>query len=631
MQDGKRAIGTKLDNEEISRVVFDQKATYTGVATILGQSFRTHYMPLINPKGETFGIIFFGMPQSDSISMTNTRILNMVLIGTAGLVLSVIIILFVSRSITKPIKRLVGLVSGVSSGNLNINENDISIGGDEVGVLTRDFFSLTDIIKNLIEELSVLSREVDINGNLDYRINADKYHGSYREMSEGINKVVDGLVGDTLMALSVLDEIGAGNFNVKIKPMPGKKIAMNAAFDKLFGWLNAINGEIKNLAEKAASGELKYKADTSKYSGDWAALLSGLNNLMDVIEKPISEAEDVLTDVAAGNFNRQMEGNYHGDFLTIKNSVNNTVTNVSSYIDEISAVLESLAKNDLNQNITREYVGEFSHIKVSLLNIIKTFNEIIYDILGASDQVASGARSISESSMTLAQGATEQAASVHELSATLHNINESTTKNAKDAKDAEKLSVKSMDSANKGNDDMRKMLKAMDEIKESSNGISKIIKTIEDIAFQTNLLALNAAVEAARAGEHGKGFAVVAEEVRNLAGRSQASVRDTSELIEESIARVNEGMNMANETGETLNLIISDFSKVSDIITGINTSSQEQANEIHRVLDGINQITAVVQTNSATSEESASASQELSSQAEVLKGLVEVFKLKNKK
>jgi methyl-accepting chemotaxis protein len=627
-EDGQRAIGTKLDNEEIYNTVYGQKTAYTGVATILGQSYQVYYKPLINPKGETFAILFFGTPQADIIAMENELIRNMLLIGVVGLALSVIMILFVSNSITKPIKRLVSLVSGVSSGNLNINENAANISGDEVGALTRDFYSLTNVIKNLIEELTVLSREVDTNGDIDYRIKADKYQGSYREMSEGINKVVDGLIRDTLMAMSVLDEIGNGNFNNNVKRLPGKKAAINDSFEKLFEELHSVNGEIKVLAEKATRGELSYKADTSKYSGDWAVLLSGLNNLMDAIEKPISEAEDVLIEVAAGNFDRKMEGSYSGNFLTIKNSVNNTVKNISSYIDEISAVLDSLAKNDLNQNITREYVGEFSQIKVSLLNIIKTFNNVITNILTASEQVASGSRSISESSMTLAQGATEQASSVADLNSAIQRINESTARNAKDAQEAESLSDQSMQSANKGNEDMNKMLKAMDGIKESSGGISRIIKTIEDIAFQTNLLALNAAVEAARAGEHGKGFAVVAEEVRNLAGRSQASVRETAELIDESIARVNEGMDMANETGKTLDLIISDFSKVSDIITGINAASKEQASEIHNLLDGMNQINDVVQTNSATSEESASASEELSSQAEVLKGLVEVFKLK---
>jgi methyl-accepting chemotaxis protein len=435
-------------------------------------------------------------------------------------------------------------------------------------------------------------------------------------------------MGEIMMLMNCMAEFGNGNFNADIRKMTGKKAAMNEMVNSLRYSLTNITDEINTLVGAATNGELNRRVNLDKYRGGWASLLEKLNVLMENIANPINEAAGVLQNVSAGNFNNRMEGKYFGEFLTIKTSVNSTVENVSSYIDEISAVLTALSNNNLNQSITREYVGKFSNIKESLLNIIETFNKVIADILSSSEQVAAGSRSISESSMTLAQGATVQASSVQELNAALHTINESTINNAKDAKNAERLSIDSKENASKGNEDMGKMLKAMDSIKESSNGISKIIKAIEDIAFQTNLLALNAAVEAARAGEHGKGFAVVAEEVRNLAGRSQTSAQETAQLIEESITRVNEGMSMANETAGTLRLIINGVSDVSEIITGINAASQEQAKSIKQVMEGINQITGVVQTNSATSEESASASEQLSSQAEVLKGLVAVFKLK---
>ena len=167
----------------------------------------------------------------------------------------------------------------------------------------------------------------------------------------------------------------------------------------------------------------------------------------------------------------------------------------------------------------------------------------------------------------------------------------------------------------------------MESIKDSSNNISRIIKVIEDIAFQTNLLALNAAVESARAGEHGKGFAVVASEVRDLANRSQNAVRETTALIEDSVAKVTEGTGNALATSESLDKIVKNIEEVSEIISRISTASNAQFEAIARVNANVEKISQVVQNNTSTSEESAAASEELTSQAELLQQMVNFFKV----
>ncbi len=254
-------------------------------------------------------------------------------------------------------------------------------------------------------------------------------------------------------------------------------------------------------------------------------------------------------------------------------------------------------------------------------------NSMMSVTLELAQKLTSGSKQISDSSSALSDGAANQASSLEEISASMNEISSQTKLNAENATQANGLASDTKENAGIGNTRMKKMLEAMENINESSTKISKIIKVIDEIAFQTNLLALNAAVEAARAGEAGKGFAVVAEEVRNLAGRSAEAAKSTTELIEDSISRVEKGTGIANETAGALEKIVESVAKVTTLVGEIAISSNEQAEGIEQISQGVVQIDQVTQMNSANAEESAAASEDLFQQAAKLTHIVGGFSL----
>lgn len=288
--------------------------------------------------------------------------------------------------------------------------------------------------------------------------------------------------------------------------------------------------------------------------------------------------------------------------------------------------IQKLADGDLTIEFSLR--SEQDLLGRGLMTLVENLNGLIGTIAASSEQVSSGSSLVSHSSMALSQGATEQASSVEQLTASLQEISAQTQTNAQNAKKADELARSAKENATNGNTQMKDMLMAMEDINSSSSSINKIIKVIDDIAFQTNILALNAAVEAARAGQHGKGFAVVAEEVRTLAARSANAAKETTDLIENSINKVETGTKIANATANALGLIVEQVDKAAELVNAIAMASTEQAHGIEQISQGITQVSQVVQTNAATAEESAAASEELSAQAEQLSETIAVFKTK---
>ena len=295
---------------------------------------------------------------------------------------------------------------------------------------------------------------------------------------------------------------------------------------------------------------------------------------------------------------------------------------------EINKLVQAAQAGDLTVRAQiGELDGEFETLVSGINSIIETLEGALSQVNNVSVQVAGASSEINEGSQKLAEGASSQAGSVEEISASLEEMTSMTKQNADNAGEAKSLSNTARDSANKGNETMVELQEAMTAIKASSEETAKIVKTIDEISFQTNMLALNAAVEAARAGDAGRGFAVVAEEVRSLAQRSAEAAKNTAELIEGATKNADSGVSIAGTVQKMLGEITDGSGKVNDLITEIAAASKEQADGLTQISTAVDQVNKVTQENSANSEQSSAAAGELNGQVDQLTELLGKFVL----
>jgi len=483
-------------------------------------------------------------------------------------------------AVVGPIERAAATVDAIARGEIPARVEERSRG--DFAAMERNLNACIGAVNALVEDVNALAA-AGAGGHLRTRADASRHQGEFRRIVDGMNRTLDAVVGPLEAAARAVDAIARGEIPPRVEgAYPGDLAALQR---NLNGCIDAVNGllaDTRGLVEAAVSGRLSTRADATRHQGDWRRVVEGVNQTLDAVIAPVSEAAQVLETLAGRDLRARVKGAFPGDHARMKDAVNATA----------DALHDALAQ-----------------------------------VATAAEQVSSATSQIAASSHAVAAGASEQAASLVQTGASLEAVSEQTRTSAANAEEASGLARAARAAVGQGAQAVTELSGTMVKIRASAEGTGQIIRDVSDIAFQTNLLALNAAVEAARAGEAGRGFAVVAEEVRSLALRAKDAAARTEALIQQSVAQTGEGEAAARRVTATLTGIVEGIARVDEVVAGISTAAREQAAGIGQVRSAVGEMDKVTQQNAASAEESSSAASELSGQAEELAAMIGSFKL----
>ena len=539
---------------------------------------------------------------------------------------------------------------------------------------------ITEAMDNVKTNLLSISSEIQflvegaLEGDFSRRGDATKYQYEFKQMIEQLNRLMQISDSGLSNVSHALGELSQGKLSHKIEgDYRGAFGQLKDSSNQTVMQLNGIVSQIKLMVAGAAAGDFSQRIDTAKYQNDFREMIEGLNQLMQISDSGLSNVSRALEGLSHGDLSQTIEEDYRGAFGLLKDSSNQTVMQLNGIVSQIKLmvagaaagdfsqrgdiakyqnefkemiqglnqlmqicesglndmvkILHALAKGDLTQKMTNQYEGIFGQLRDDSEQTVTQLTMIVNKIKEAVESINTASREIADGNNDLSQRTEEQAANLQQTASSMEELTSTVKQNAENAKHANELAASASDVAVKGGEVVGKVVHTMSSINDSSKKIADIISVIDGIAFQTNILALNAAVEAARAGEQGRGFAVVATEVRALAQRSAAAAKEIKELISDSVNKVEDGTQLVDQAGETMDEIVSSVKRVTEIMAQIASASQEQSVGIEQVNDSITKMDEITQQNASLVEEAAAASESMREQAEQLTQAVRVFKL----
>ncbi len=528
-----------------------------------------------------------------------------------------------------PLNVAADYVNNISQGNIPAKITDTYNG--DFNVLKNNLNTCIDAVNALVSDANILSVAA-VEGKLATRADATKHQGDFRKIVVGVNDTLDAVIGPLNVAADYVNNISQGNIPAKITDTyNGDFNVLKNNLNTCIDAVNALVSDANILSVAAVEGKLATRADATKHQGDFRKIVVGVNDTLDAVIGPLNVAADYVNNISQGNIPAKITDTYNGDFNVLKNNLNTCIDAVNFIIEDASMMSNAIVDGNLAITVNADrHQGDYRKIIDAFESALVGLNDTFYQINDAIQEVASSATQLSASSQNMAANSEEQSSAVEEITSALEETDSQVKANTENANSANQLVMITSDAANQGQAKMQAMSVAMSSINDSAQSIAKIIKVIDEIAFQTNLLALNAAVEAARAGQHGRGFAVVAQEVRNLAGRSAKAARETADLIEDSTKRVSDGVNIAAETGQALDKIVTNVTKVKNLVSEISTASMEQSRGVSQINIAMGQVASAAREGSLQSEEQALSSTGLTAVASRTQQELSRFKLRSR-